>query len=136
MKKRSHRSDSSMRGYRARHGSCALCGIHEEDTWGERDIPRLQRSHIIGGPSRKDICWNVLMLCSACHGSQHNSNYYNGDVLWPEITHEMLFAAKKMMGEFDAESLADLWGRTEGYVNELSGTTLPEAIMKERRKWN
>jgi len=92
-------------------------------------------AHIIGGASRKNIGWNVLMLCSACHGSQHSSNYYDRGVRWPDITHGMLFAAKKRLTELEPAMLADLWGRTEGYVIELSETRIPDEILEERKKW-
>lgn len=89
-------------------------------------------AHIFGGVHRKDHPANVLMLCSRCHTAQHNPGRINGEEMAP-ITTGVLLRLKQELGEFDAETLAEITGYTQAWITELV-ESVPEQYLRERRK--
>ena len=79
---------------------CAICWIPTRRL--ELRFNRsLELAHIISrarGGHAGNVVGNVLLLCSSCHGSQHQGGYNYNATVWPDILTRHLFRAKLELG--------------------------------------
>jgi len=71
--------------YRTTHHRCAVCHW-PDDRWGRR----LEVHHLVGGPGRKHLPFNLVLLCSRCHTCVHQRVHGH-----PDVPKGCLLAAKR-----------------------------------------
>lgn len=94
------------------HRSCQLCGISESEAARRLFPGKLDIHHICGGANRRNYQWNLLRLCSRCHGQNHSGGFrwFNGEHM-PEVNLGVILAAKRRSGDWEPEKLKELRGR-------------------------
>lgn len=112
----------SREDYAMLHGRCAVCH------WPiERRGRTLEIHHIVGGPGRKDIPENWLLICRRCHCCIHDKIADH-----PELPRGAVLSAKwEEDGFFDPSILAALKHRKS---LPYEPCPLPKFFVDERRK--
>ena len=116
---------------------CAICWIPTRRL--ELRFNRsLELAHLISrarGGLAGNVVGNVLLLCSSCHGAQHQSGYTHEGVPWPDIRMSHLLRAKLEIGELSILDTAKIAGYEAQYILDLTRIAWPEAITAERLRW-
>ena len=117
---------------------CAICWIPTRRLDLRFNGMSLELAHIISrarGGDAGNVVGNVLLLCSSCHGAQHQSGYTYDGVQWPDIADRQLLRAKKELRELDVRELAEISGYTGAHIQELTYAVWPRLIESARLRW-
>ena len=100
--------------------------------------PSLEMAHMFsrGKAGRAADCLeNVLLLCSTCHGSHHQSDYIHDGIKWPNIDLCLLLKVKLEMNELNLDQLVLISGFQPRFIKHLTQVKFPEQITAERMRW-
>ena len=117
---------------------CAICHIPVWQLASYRYHAQLELAHIISrarAGKAGNVVGNVLMLCSSCHGAQHQTHYTHDDEQWPELDYGHLLRAKLELGELSLHLIASISGYTDRYILERSRISWPVKITSEWIRW-